>query len=94
MQHLGQAAAETLATIPDTPALTEADRAFSREHPLPLDRTGRLLGAATRDAWAEFSAYWDGADTQSRLGFGNAARGSPDIGQKYQAGVGGLFDPC
>jgi uncharacterized protein DUF5681 len=61
MRRIGRAAWDTLATIPDTPALVEADRASIVAHPLPLDRSPHPLGAQMRRAWDRFSRYFDRA---------------------------------
>ncbi len=61
MRRIGRAAWDTLATIPDTPALVEADRASIAAHPLPLDRPPHPLGAQMRDAWDRLSRYFDRA---------------------------------
>ena len=55
MRRIGRAAWDTLATLPDTPALVDADRAFIAAHPLPLDRAPHALGAEMRDAWQRLS---------------------------------------
>jgi hypothetical protein len=59
MQRLGRAAWDTLHTIPDTPALVAADRAFIAAHPLPLDRSPHPLGADMAQVWQRLSAYLD-----------------------------------
>jgi len=61
MRRIGRAAWDTLATIPDTPALVEADRASIAAHPLPLDRPPHPLGAQMRGAWERLSLYLDRA---------------------------------
>ena len=60
MRRLGRAAWDTLATIPDTPALLKADRASIAAHPLPLDRLPHPLGGHIRDAWERLSLHLDG----------------------------------
>jgi len=46
-----------LATIPDTPALVAADRAFLAAHPLPLDRApGHPLGEEMARVWCDISS--------------------------------------
>jgi len=59
MRRLGRAAWDTLATIPDTPALVEADRASIAAHPLPLDRQPHPLGGQMRGASDRLSRYLD-----------------------------------
>jgi hypothetical protein len=61
MRRIGRAAWDTLATIPDTPALVEADRASIAAHPLPLDRPAHPLGAQMSGAWDRLSRYFDRA---------------------------------
>jgi len=60
MRHIGRAAGDTLAAIPDTPALVEADRVFIAAHPLPLDRPPHPLGRQIRDIWERLSRRLDG----------------------------------
>jgi hypothetical protein len=59
MRRLGRAARDTLATIPDTPALVETDRVLLAAHPLPLDRPPHPLGARVRDVWDRLSRHLD-----------------------------------
>jgi uncharacterized protein DUF5681 len=59
MQRLGPAAGYTLATIPDTPELVDADSAFIAAHPLPLDRSPHPIGADMAEAWRRLLAYLD-----------------------------------
>jgi hypothetical protein len=59
MRRIGRTAWDTLATIPDTPAMVEADRASIAAHPLPLDRPPHPLGAQMRGAWDRLSRYFD-----------------------------------
>jgi hypothetical protein len=61
VRRIGRAAWDTLATIPDTPALVEADRASIAAHPLPLDRPPHPLGGQMRHAWDRLSRYLDRA---------------------------------
>ena len=61
LRRIGRAAWDTLATIPDTPALVEADRASIAAHPLPLDRPPHPLGAQMRGVWDRLSRYLDHA---------------------------------
>ncbi len=61
MRRIGRAAWDTLATIPDTPALVAADRASIAAHPLPLDRPPHPLGAQMRGAWERLSLHLDRA---------------------------------
>ena len=61
LRRLGRAAWDTLAIIPDTPALVEADRRSIAAHLLPLDRWPHPLGAQMRDAWEGLSRYLDRA---------------------------------
>ena len=59
MRRLGRAAWDTLATIPDTRQLVEADRTFIAAHPLPLDRVPLGLGAQMAELWHGLSAILD-----------------------------------
>jgi hypothetical protein len=59
LQRIGRAALDTLATIPDTPMLVDADWGFIAAHPLPLDRLPHPLGAEMNAAWHRLSAYLD-----------------------------------
>lgn len=67
MLHLGRAALETLATIPDTPELVDADAAFIRQHALPLMRApGHPLAAEMLKAWNRAAAAFDRHSTEAR----------------------------
>jgi hypothetical protein len=67
MLRIGQAARDTLATIPDTPELVEADGALLAAHPLPLEREPHSLGAEMRSQWDRLSRYLAHPDVLSRL---------------------------
>jgi hypothetical protein len=61
LRRIGRAAWDTLATIPDTPALVKADRESIAAHPLPLDRPPHPLGGQMRGAWDRLSLHLDRA---------------------------------
>jgi hypothetical protein len=67
MLRIGQAARDTLATIPDTPELLAADHAFLAAHPLPLERVPHSLGAEMRSQWDRLSRYLARPEILSRL---------------------------
>jgi len=55
--RLGRAAADSLAALPYTPELLEADRAFVAAHPPLADRTASPLGAAMARRCARLTEY-------------------------------------
>ena len=61
LRRIGRAAGDTLAAIPDTPDLVDADRGFIAAHKLPLDRVPHPLAAAMSAAWQRLSADLDRA---------------------------------
>jgi len=59
LRRIGRAALDTLASIPDTPNLVDADRGFIAVHPLPLDRVPHPLGAEMGAMWRRLSVDLD-----------------------------------
>ena len=92
MLRIGQAARDTLATIPDTPELLEEDHAFLAARLLPLERQPHSLGAEMRSQWDRLSRYLARPDVMSRLEEDLSERdedepSEPPIAGRYSTGA-------